>query len=1006
MPPDDEHPVQFFDGPGMPRLPTNLDVSPPPLTEPTKTYVVYRPVPFPFSIFFSNNIYHTDPNDLPSIGPPTEAQVMYNRLLSKLTPLLTGIFRSQRFLAKCAAPVFDHPKLSMILLITGKLVWILNRRRIKDYLRYKFSTLVDRTKYSATDPRVYKSAFSRIVLPDIAPILDNHSHPYSAAARNISSRTAHTFAVAVGLTPYYVQMSTADQNRSYHGSRNYYWYKDVNVRPSPHQPTDEHLQIIVDTDHYMDMPHHLAWQTNPVLISTFQPHAVAMGGHSKCNFSFTFDTNNVVDYVLAGSARYNHMVWNYNKETITCFRKFWIIPYCCTSYLVERITTEPHHELVLLSPLGSWTWLTPIMYWLYGENELERLKVNQGSHNRLLVKTTTGLLISTGIPSTFTCATISAELDTTIAAKAAMSKSGLSNAGIATMLPGDPADLEVQSTNTTMAVILNDYHTKNPLAPPPTLVAPNPREYKRYQYGPVQNDDAKPTLYAYMQPIVDGAYGPDKTAPNEQRAVEMRINRPKNDTRLTPFLANCISEFLEMLVPVPHRRHPTEFENLPDHFTKSVQQLQYNAVNDGGADWFRRIKSFIKAEAYAKPAAPRIISTINDYDKMHYSCYQYSIAMFLKTIPSYAFGKTPQEVSEHIALMATHAATMTEGDFSTFDGTIGETLRILEQAFALRLFDRKYHTHLDFLLRTQKDLIGTLPLGTKYHQDDGRASGSPETSNFNTLDNMFVNYVARRTLRDDPKVAFHKVTHSSIFGGDDSLAADLPPDALIKACKFIGLIVKVKTIPRNQGGMTFLSRVYTPGVWNGDVNNCGDILRILKKMHVSHIRPQSVTDKQYLVDKMFGYVLSDGSTPYVGAFAKKTIEFFERDKHTPDNPSKIDTTSIGYLASWAMETGSQFPNAPCDYFTEYAKDSMPTFNEDKFFQHLDTCASLDDMLKFPLCLEIEKVELPVDATVHVNGETVATDPKPRKKGNRNRHARVRTSKYREFKKQYQQGNSG
>jgi len=896
-------------------------------------------------------------------------------------------------------PDLNLRNLMLLALLYGVSVstWRLLKPMFRERSREFISYLIYRKRQNVVPSKVYKSAFSRLVVPDFKPISDNHSHPYSAAARNVASALCHNFAIAVGLTPYYVQMSSADQNRGYSGSRSYFWYKDVSLNPMPLQPSDQHMPIIVDTDHYIDMPYLLGWQTNPVLIATFQPHAVAMSQNKQSNFSFTFDSDNNVDYIVAGSARYQHPVWNYNKETITCFRKFFGIPYCCTSYLVERITTEVHHEIIMLAPIGSWNFFASLMLYVFGDNELERLTVNQGSHNRLLVRNSEQLMISTGVPNTFSVATISAELDSTISLKSSLSKSGLTNAGIATMLPGDPADPEIQTKNTIAAVLLNDFHTRNPNPNKPVLVAPNPRQYKRYQYGDRHDDEAKPSLYAFMSPIIDGSYGPDKTAENEKRAVLKRIEEPKNDANMTPFIAKCIDEFVNLLVPVPHTLYPLDFEQIPEHFTKPVQRLQYNNVNESGFGFAHRIKAFLKAEAYGKPAAPRIISTINDHDKMHYSRFQYAVSEWLKQFKCYAFGRTPHEISEQIANMSIPATYMTEADFSTFDGSIGLTLREFERALLFRLFAREHHEWLDYCLINQRNLLCRLPMGTKYNQNNGRASGSPETSNLNTVDNMFVNYLARRTITNkmETNQIFKQVIEQSVFGGDDSLAADLPPTCLNRACKMLGLIVKIKITHRNQGGMTFLSRVYTPSVWHGDPNNCADILRAMKKLHTSHVRANNISDKQYFVDKMYSFNLTDGATPYLGTLAQ-TVEHWR----FADN-LKPDLTNLGFLATWQLETKSPFPNEPCDYFLEYAQSTMSTFNEVLFFQHLESCNKLEDLLHFPLCMEFVSPELPTDSTLHVSGETVVVGPPalPLKSKARAKKSRDRARKYRNLTKQ-------
>lgn len=178
----------------------------------------------------------------------------------------------------------------------------------------------------------------------------NHSHPLAAQLRNNNNSFLNMFTKSVGLTPYYVQMSAADQRNGKVGSREFFFDKDVSVQPRSYCPSEKDVLCYVDVDMYMDMPYILSRIPSVHLISTFVPGAVA---HNGPNYAYTFDENNFVTYNVSGGGSYTHQVWNYGTDIISASHTGWFWRYT-TVYNVDRRQSDFDHQIILLSPIANY----------------------------------------------------------------------------------------------------------------------------------------------------------------------------------------------------------------------------------------------------------------------------------------------------------------------------------------------------------------------------------------------------------------------------------------------------------------------------------------------------------------------------------------------------------------------------------------------------------------------------------------------------------------------------
>lgn len=874
--------------------------------------------------------------------------------------------------------------------------------------RYYASNIIAYTNRVVTDPQFYRKKFNDLA-PTVFKQMDSHSHPIAAASRNSDSNYMSQYALSASLTPYYLQMSAADIRNKLSGCRSFFWSKDVAVTPGAFQPPPNALICILDVDQYLDMPHFLAHNTRPVIIGTVQPTAAAALGE---NFSFTFDQDSVMTYKVSGAAQYVHKVWNYNQDVISSYAYiFGMIPYKNTIYNVDRRNTSPHHDMILLTPIGVWGFMSVLMNFFIAPTPLKQLDLLRGTHNRLEVQTQKGLIMSTAVPNQHACANVNIELDNIFAIQVITSKSTVTKATFETLLDKATTDAE-KIQNKLTATILFDYHTSNSqrlttvellvkvkerlfgsifVRPKPEFVSPcilNPPRVRNYQYN-TYDPDAKPSMIAFMSPIIDECYAPDKTKENEEVAIEERITSTRSNKVITPFIARVITEFLERLIPVPNQLIPVDMEEVERRQPRpSQRRLIYESIESA------RIRpialNFMKSEAYSKPTPPRNITTYDSILKVSYSSFIYAISDWMKELKFYAFSKTPFDVANCVAQACANSDNVCNTDFSRFDGTISPAGRFFEAALIARLFTEAYKSEVSELHSQQFNLFVRATFGSKYNMFTARGSGSPETSTFNSLYNMFATFYGHRKT-PHPTTKFIQAddawerTTRGIYGGDDGLSCDLSIKHYVSACEDLGLVVKTQNVKHGDFGVCFLARVYGIDVWKGDHANCADLPRQLSKIHSSHSR--AATPEQMLVDKLIGFLHSDRNTPVLGPLAKRVMHLnagklaINLDETTWIMQS---TAKMHDLDKPAIDFEEHFPNPPRDWYLAYFNEVLPLFNLDTFSTWLSSCETTADILHAPLCQEktlppANKRQLVVDGELYPPNAQPTQQPKVKQK---------------------------
>jgi len=829
------------------------------------------------------------------------------------------------------------------------------------------SVLKGRTNQPVIPSNVVRTTFCNTLKIKPAAVR-NHTHPDSAALRNASVTQITYTAAVLGKPTYFVQQSTNDQKNHRDGCRTYYWGKDLNSSYAAFAARSDHLIAIVDVDMYIDMPKMLADYPNTYILSTFQPTTVSS---DTGDFCFTFNAKDEVTYMVSGGASFSHQVWNYSVDTIVAVsRGFLGTSYRITAYNVDRRQIDDHHQLILLTPMA--TLVSPlfnISSWL-GKSELKRLSVVRGKFLRLDTMTKEGLSRSTGHVGKHANVTITASQDDIVSTLAGLHKTALSVAQVK----------QVIGSTEMCAAILADYH-RNPTADPNDCIHPVSSSVQAYQFEPRNYDpDAKPSVVPFMTPLINECYSPDQCAANDRRAVQGRVLDVRSEElEISAFMANVIHEFVTMFVPdnIAHLAHPLDYEAVYAKQNRPMQRLQLDNASLATTDIDESaISTFVKKETYTDTKDPRMISTVPPTNKLKYSTFIYAFSDHMRTMKWYAFGRTPLEISDRVCEIATNAkSNVINSDFSRFDGHVSNVLRDVESMVILRFFDMQYHGELTALVQSQQNRRAYTTFDVAYETHLARLSGSPETADFNSVDNAFVAYLAKRMtkVRGNYLTSQEAWDQLGIYGGDDGLTSDMDGPTYIKAAKMVGQVLEVEEIKRGDSGVSFLSRQFSPQVWFGDPDNCCDIRRQLGKFHVTSKLPPDITPYDKLGEKLAGLLHTDRNTPVFSDLVNLMATYY------PDIlPGEEKRQSLAGVRSWFghAEASGQFPNEnKGGWMDEYFTTTHPSFDLGLFKTWIESCKTdKTKLLTPPLC---EPASTTVTKTKHdvvVNGEVYAAEP--------------------------------
>lgn len=805
--------------------------------------------------------------------------------------------------------------------------------------------------------RVVRSLFSSSDLVASKSAL-NHTHGASAAARSKASSEMKLLADELGLRAHFYQQSPSDQKLGREGSRSYYWAKDLAAERRAPDPNAEFFAM-VDVDYYVDMPAFLANHAVPVCMYTFNPSCVAK---STGEYSFTFNVDNEVEYSVSGGAEYKHRVWNYGTDVVIAEKCSWGFWRTSVVYNVDRRQVDQDHQMVLLTPIARSAGLFPLSWFVSGA-VLKRLSVCEPvqvdgevvNFTRLDLQTASGLMRSTGVAGQHVCATIPAALDDTIQLQSCLNKVDLTLAQVKTT---------IETSDTAIAAVLVRYH-RAACPHKPDTVYPVQQSVTKFEFYPKNYDpDSKAAVVPFMSPLSLGSCVPTICKSNDEQSIKGRVlGVATPELTISGTMIGHVEEFARFLVPDRRARtgHPVDQDEVFERQSRPAQRRILDEAAALGGLSHQPVSSFMKKESYAKVTDPRNISIIPGRNKLGYSAFVYAFSALLKETDWYAFGKTPIEIAQRVADICSGAQVVSMTDLSRCDGRVSNLLRALERVVMMRFFNQDYHEELLELLGSQFKQTAYTSTGMKYATGYSRLSGSPETADFNSFGNAFIAYITFRRLGYSAEESWKRL---GLYGGDDGITADCPSVPYAASAALVGQVLECEEAVRGRRGVNFLSRYYSPFVWEGGLDSMCDAKRQIIKLHLTGSLGANVTPLMKLREKMRGFYLTDANTPVVGRFARVVTEMYGQYEG--------DDRLRGVASYWAKEDASvQFPNENVDgWMDEEFEQNFPGFDRSRFERWADRVSKNEaHPLAPPLCFEgTSPVKPPED--VVVDGDVV------------------------------------
>jgi hypothetical protein len=475
-----------------------------------------------------------------------------------------------------------------------------------------------------------------------------------------------------------------------------------------------------------------------------------------------------------------------------------------------------------------------------------------------------------------------------------------------------------------MAYVLRSQLVTIPLVT--TQAPPQKRGLSTYHLLPSADVGVlKPSgMRAFMLPILGVCVAAGKSHGNNVAFVVGR-NLSIRPVRAPPGATDLqhMREFVHMLMDGHERVELDSLQEVRDRQNRPDQRRQIDEHEFALDMSYERntLEQFQKKEHYGfEIKDPRGIVGLSGPLKLSTSQVGGALTKICKKHQWYIFGRSPAEVSRLIpeALLRLRTCIGTEHiletDYSRFDGTINDfhrrlDLEILGAAFTPQWTEAIVSWH--GLVYGNKVRAKHDGQDITYEQGFSQATGDPFTSVLHTLRNAFMAYSAARQSRT-PQQAWACL---GAYGGDDGFTLAIDPAVYSKVAERTGL--KLKCVVRTPGQcVTMLGRVWGPGSWEGDPNNCSDIFRSLRGFHLTTQNP-TVPNEIVAYNKALCLNATDSGTLLLGDLCNKILTQCRPAVPRRGAPKYVDR-DVSQMAIIARDHPEEvFVNHPAQWQMEY-----------------------------------------------------------------------------------------
>lgn len=749
-----------------------------------------------------------------------------------------------------------------------------------------------------------------------------HSHPEAASKRTRASEAIDAWIASMGLTPY--KVSKSDRDGTDRGFHQMYMARD-GLKSDNDAVGDGDIIVMIDSDYYVNLKNWLAYG-RPLVAYTFQPTTV--GGPTDDGV-FTI-TQDVVRYSINGGSSYVHKIWNFGCDYLVA--DFWWGSMVCSvesrELSADRRIVGIFPEFYVLGPLG----------WFIPGKRLSRLAVSRSVGgqrvNVLRSQRGTESLISTGREGSTSVVTLPSELYDSIRIRFEES----SKPAI--------ADVERYLRNyckdncAIKATLLYEVLKLGTVIVENQVVGGGKMKIRPVSYqttglesdGYLVTEDGKESGRVVAPPLVsEGDVVPVESYNNDMACVIGRLETMRNDKNPGKEFITYSREFLERVIPKASSGAPLSASQVYEAQSRPAQKQRadkewcwMNGVVDGD------VKSFQKKETYGSVNDPRNISTIATAQTIKLSTFTLSFkADVLKVAEWYQPGAHPDQIADRMLDYVMKQKSVTATDYSRFDGTISMWIRtFIELPAYMRWVAPEYREELRKLIKAEWTAKARTKQGVKYNPGGSRLSGSPLTTDGNTLVNGFVSFAAMRMAG---KTADEAYASLGLYAGDDGVTG-VDVRYLEGAAGELGL--KLKCDVRTPGQtVPFLGRVFIdPWTTNGSIQ---DPVRTARKLHISMTNP-TVPDEIALYWRAIGYLALDPNAPLISDWCRLALRDLmasypdiEETGRNLEKACKVDLPyyiqSVGFGATWPQVSTSD-PAAIAAVAESFAVDSGDVSN--------------------------------------------------------------------------------
>lgn len=688
----------------------------------------------------------------------------------------------------------------------------------------------------------------------------NHSHPLSARIRSSVNRTLKRIVQNIGLEPYQMSASINDVEDS-DATRYYYDTKDLKIPHKDDIVTKNHVIIYCDVDYHCDINAHLKY-SRPMAIYGFVPKQTTK---TTNEYHYYVTEDNKFHYAVRGGAQYEHEIWDYRGDCVTAIDNNNDL---VLFDIVQKEFSEEHdHRVIFLTPAVK----LPYPYWLpyYNPDQI-------GIQRRKLISNDLACIIEPG-SNTISISRpgrihgISMPLDAyhTVQAKKQQAELIGRNIDVATVerllnvarVP-DPARVA------TYLIGFLDIDTSDKRL---HVISTNSIDVSYQTIKPFVHDDGKDVkAHVLCNPLVTNPdVYPCKSTNNEYSSIKGRVIDVRNLLWPKAVYETYAREFIGLVVPrtlkgtgVPWELHQVEELQKRPAQRQRTEQARLVLTDDLA---YNRLQTFCKTEP-SQLNDPRNITTMHASTTVMLSRFSYAFKHEVaKTIHWFGPSLDPRETAEKLAIIVQDGAIVT--DFTRMDGTVSKFLQsmIVFPAYMLYFNQRGDKQKLETLLKSVFIDKAHTPSGFRYEPGWSVRSGSPITTEGNTLVNAFVCFCALRKLGNNVEQSW---LNMGLYYGDDGVHRNIPnlAGALKTVSRELGMTMEVAVIPKH-GMIPYLGRIFVDPLTTLD--SFQDPLRFLPKIHLSI--NNEVTLQQAIYNKFSSYKITDPHTPLLSQLCDAQI---------------------------------------------------------------------------------------------------------------------------------------